>query len=512
MDVIISSRFETKTKKREYKTMLNTKHGVIYYDRKDGEDAHFRRPLHLLTISSGNWLDRMLPAHDFHCPNLLVDFCEVAETEELTHLWIMDGVCTPNKELFENALPVWDLFASWVINDEEIAAAVEQEQAEENLLISVTGCRRPKGGKHFFTLCFPGNCQWSWMDSDVTPKMLLQVVKVMEDAFHVPVGTGPTTVGMKLLEDIHKEQGKDKKKLRKPDVDLAAIPFDKAARTIIWQRPLSSAEKTKQYLHKVDKNSDFLRACLENELGTSNPVHVFNSQGIDENLPGVWHVTRIHPDSASAALPTLLWRDAEWISTPLVKMLQKMGYEVLISEGYQFPTHDTLLEKWARLLWDTRQAFKLASADMTRSAIYREAHERAYDGVKDIAATTVGLFSSQSQDIQKTWKYRPDWWCQVVGQARALMFYNMLKVQKESGLTPLLVYIDAMLFVSDEEDIEKALPGLAIRSSLGTFKHVWTLPLTDEVQGILDSGKGEAQKLGALNDLAESSLDGSSTL
>lgn len=479
-------------------TQQNTSHGVLYA-------AALPDHLTLLTIKNGKWIEQDISVQ-FH--RTLIGLCTIAEGCQFTHLWVMPDVCHPDRAFYQEAVTEYDLFASWQINDPEIANAFELEDGEENLLVSVTGCRRPKGGKHFFTICFPGNCQWSWCDEGIAPKSLLQTVKLLEDALGVPVGSGPTTVGMRLVEAIVGEPGKNKTKLKKPDVDLAAIPFNQAARTIIWQRPLAGDERTRNYLHKVDKHSDFLRACVGCQVGVGTPVKVFTDQGVDEGLPGIWHIVKLSPEHASLRFPPHLWRDAQWASTPIVKMLRRIGYTVTIVEGYQFPNHAPLLGHWALALWETRQQFKAQSQDtLLFSVARRECYARAYDGIKDIAATTMGVFATQIADIQRTWKYRPDWWAQVVGTARALMFYNMLKVDQECGLTPVLVYVDSLLYVSDEPDVAQALPGLALRPALGCYKHEWTLPMSHQVLAILDSEEGEAWKMGQLNDLAEGNAD-----
>jgi len=127
-------------------------------------------------------------------------------------------------------------------------------------------------------------------------------------------------------------------------------------------------------------------------------------------------------------------------------------------------------------------------------------------GVKEVAVDTVGLTSYGGFDTaERTFKQRPDYKLQAVAGNRATIFYNMIKVQKEVGITPLMVYIDALYYLSPEPDASLAIPGmLDKKDSLGGYKNEgWTLPVDQQVRAILTSDDAISKKLQALNPMVE---------
>ena len=421
----------------------------------------------------------------------LYSMCAMAVEYGFTHLWIMPGVCVPDKEWFFEAAACldWDLLPTWQWGEDD--ALANEFATDLNLLVSCTGCRRPKGGQHWFTIIFVAQTQWSWATDDLTSARLLEIVGNLETSLGVPVAAGPTTVGTKLLQKIH---AKRPTLLAAPHTDLSEIPFAQAARDLRWERPLTIAELASTYLHKFDKNSAYLRSCQEEYVGVGEPEHLTTSHVYTANndicLPGIYKIQLRHMREESL-LPPPLWKDAEWVAAPILKMLLKYGAIVSAEEAWLFPSTARTLRPWAEKLWDSRLAFKQAGK------------QEEADGIKDIAASTAGLFNSEK--LKGTWKYRPDWWSQIVGGTWAMMFYNMLKFAAESGAYPVMAYTDSLFYISDEK-----LPGEAVRgilshqNSLGGYRHEWTLPLQEpDVRDAIDSNAPLNLKIGVLNDLAE---------
>jgi len=82
---------------------------------------------------------------------------------------------------------------------------------------------------------------------------------------------------------------------------------------------------------------------------------------------------------------------------------------------------------------------------------------------------------------------RPDWWAQIAGRGRALLFARLAQLVKR-GTMPVLLDADAFWLVSNDPNPLTAVPGLL--SSAGrwigyTLGYEVPLPLTPEVRDAL---------------------------
>lgn len=462
---------------------MNTAHATL---SKDG----------LLHIHNNTWIGAGIG----HTDRKLSELCQLCAARKITHLWVMpDTEIIPNRFFFNEATTEWDLFAAWDI-DEQLARDLGQEPR----LISVTGCRKPKGGQHWFTIGFPEQCEWSWYDSTMAPKQLLQIVRYLEKALDVPVGPGPSTVGIKLLEQLnaaHKEW------IEAPGINLSELHWQDASRDLVWPQELMSIPRH-GYLHKFDKRSAYLRACVAEKMGVGTPTHVFHGQGILEKKVGLWKCRLQGNFSQAKNLPPL-WPyegDTAWLTRPIITLLRQQGCNVKADEGWVFPQEHFVLAEWAKDLYAARQSFR----DEPDKWKHRPSAEAARDGTKDVATKTVGLFASdvlrQENDLafrnkgKGVWKYRPDWNAQVVSQHRAVMLHNILKGLGEADLSPFMVYMDALYYITDGPTPE--IPGLNIGPALGAYKYEWTLHIDAQVQRALMAGVGVGGKLSQLNRIA----------
>ncbi len=473
---------------------MNTKHGVL---NKDG----------LLMIQDKQWKEIAIPIKH---PTSLDSLCELALLARLTHLWIWPDLgVTPDVTFFNESCENWDLWPTWTI-DEEIAEAT----GETRQLISATGCKKPKGGQAWINLCWPENSQWTFCDEDLTPRKLLQTINIMEKELGVPIGAGPTTAGTKLLEAANENH---KHWLDPPAADLPVEELKLAAKEIIW--PGAGAIEIPPgalYLHKIDKNSAYLRACVAAVFGSGTLTHVFHDQGLSEGRVGIWYVI-IQSWPLRPGLPPIAREQEGWFTGPMIKLLRDTGHMISVEEGYQFDIPPgqkgahKILAKWAGDIFDARILFRQAKQKAT-GEFQRDCYENAEYAMKDIATSTVGLFSSaklgsESQKLwqakrQRIWKFRPDWHAQAIGTHAAIMHYNIIRLIEENDVELAMVYMDAIFFFSGREDL--TLTGVDMTpDKLGAYKHEWTQPLTPEIRHILASGDAINIKIGMLNDLAE---------
>lgn len=454
-----------------------TKHGVLHQGilttlEREGTQWGVSHPLLTLPVS-------------------LSSLCSLALDKGLTHLWVYPDVCTPDEAFYQQARSQWDLFPSWVYPTD-----FPLEDGVTNELVSVTGFKLPKGGQARISVIFPLNTQWQWIDEQTSPKMLLQVIKYLETQLQVPVSGGATTVGMAYLEECNFNL---EDRLEVPTVDLSALPFRESAQDVIWQQgDLKQVLYKGWFLHKLDKNSAYLRSCVEEKMGVGNP-RLMSGDAYRDNFPGIWYC-RVD-GYMNARLPHPSWypygQESHWFATPMVKCLRKMGYTVHILRGYSYEECEPTLKKWAQYLWDIRSSFR-NDTDKWKHPVARQ---KAALAIKDIYTSTLGLINS---DIVKgTWKFRPDWHSQILAGVRATMFYNMTKFA-ESGYYPVIVYMDALFYITPHQDIEQDIPDiLKHRNSLGGYKHEYALPVDEQVKNILMSSGNIAHKVGQLNKLAK---------
>ena len=468
--------------------MLNTKHGVY----ANGQ---------ITMIAPGRWDVRQLTF-----AKTLDALCQIAVEYKLTHLWIMDDAMVPNNAFFEASQAEWDLMPNW----ESYGADEEPTQDDDTaLLMSVTGCKRPKGGQQWFSICWPAQTNWQWCQNIDNGKSLLQIVKYLEEYLDIPIGAGVSTVGGRLLKNLNV---KHPERLIKPIYDLRDVPFRESARNMIWQAPradMLALLEGKQYLHQYDKNSQYLRACVNVQVGVGDPINIVGDvlSMIDNAVlkcPGIWkciiNPSHTYDDEIASHLPPLLWHTeteedgAVWLATPILNILMSNGGDIDIVEAWFWPNHAPTLQKWGKKLWEARNALKDDKRPLTNEAA---------QGIKDIYVGGIGIMSASGYRLSETWKYRPDWHAQIVGDSYAVMYHNLWKYAQQ-GHYPVLVYVDATYYASNDPDPEIAVGDITKnKGGLGGYKHGWTLPIDERVREILlDELLPLTRKLGALNALA----------
>src|SRR6266516_7631406 len=243
-------------------TMPVTKHGVL---TKDG----------LLTIKGGQWQPTR-----FQVSSPPLDFLyEMAQAHELSHLWVMrDCDILPEKRYFEAGCEKWNLVATWKdLKELNIPGHV-------NELVAATGWRKAERGdfQKARTVCFPYNSKWHFCkEPQLNAKQLLITIDYLQRAFDVTLGASSGTVGMKMIEKINSNHPEW---LQIPEIDLVnEAHFDRSsAQDLIWQRALHHDETSMKYLHKYDKNSAYLRACVNEMFGYGTPVHVEGAAEFDK--------------------------------------------------------------------------------------------------------------------------------------------------------------------------------------------------------------------------------------
>lgn len=442
----------------------------------------------LLQVIENRWRQRSVPPET---PASLDALCQLAVDERLTHLWVLDEV-EADAAYYESASATWDLRANWTYPPGRILPP-----GRINLLSSVSGFRRaPRGGQRHIRIMFPKHARvpWRWVRQAAAREALLTIL-YLERALEIPITGSAPTAGVRLLEKMQ-QKGHHPEWLEIPNLDWNLLPFRfrDVAEDLIAERPLLPEEHAAGYLHKIDKNGAYLRACVAEMFGVGTPelVNVCHPQ---EKRPGIW---RCSFDPISLPGLPAVWGGGPWLVTPILQSLRSTGHDVHVHEGYVWNESHGIFKRWAETLWNVRQGFRLGSY---KEQTWKSAPVRvlAEDASKQIATATIGLTSYQGFEAE-TFKFRPDWKAQIVGGVRARMFANLLKLQQEQGITPIITYIDGMYLLSNESDINRAASSLLNKPDvLGCFKPEWSLPVTEELRLTLNSNLTIVEKLQVFN-------------
>lgn len=390
-------------------------------------------------------------------PFVLTSVMQKALECGITHVWTnVDFPTFPNVK-DKCTLDGWDLLV----------------QRKGTKLKSVTGWIP---GKATVTVIFIRDSRWAqgryentW-GKVCTPKQLLTTVSNLEKKLQVPVGASPGGTGWKLLEKFHGEWVKNA-----PTVDLMRMHMFAgivgSSHDLVFQNTYTEGK----YLHKVDRNSAYLYSLtFDLSFGVGNPVHDPNGIKADGKNPGVWNCNVFPTDEALDGYPA----GSYWLATPMINLMRHLKYDVEVVHGNYWPKENAhqSFSKWAKFLWDARQSFPADSFE--RQAI------------KQIAVGTVGLASYGSfEEDEETSKKRPDIKCLTVARTYELMYHSILKFRRQTGLSPLMCYMDALYYTSDTPSKDFLAPLLVKQGDLGGFKYEGHIEITDDIRDVLSNSK-----------------------
>jgi len=331
-------------------------------------------------------------------------------------------------------------------------------------------------------------------------RSLLATVTYLDQTLARPVIDSPDLVAHQLLTDLTLDQPASW--LRSSPVDLHTLPskdgatalMTESAGDLVWMRPLTLVEQRQRYLHKYNHFSPYLEACTSVQIGAAAPEFSSNGRAYDGIRPGIWHV---HAEQAGSIfdgkrLPHCV--DGEWISTPQVKCCQDIGYRVYVQEGYYWSQSHELLKRWSTTLWQAAERLH------TQGYRHGQGKANASHTIKLLAQLGVAILAKEANN--GGWA-RPDWWVQIVGRSRAILFSHLASLARK-GTMPALVDRDALWVVSDDPNPLTAVPGLvAAHRWRGFFVgYEVPLPLSSEVKAIFRTAEPPDQVALALDTMA----------
>ncbi len=349
-------------------------------------------------------------------------------------------------------------------------------------------------------LTFPEYAGWGWDFTDA--RSLLATVSYLQQVLTRPVADSPDLLAHALLNDLTHDAAVSP--LRSSPVDLYAlscsgatpVPLRQCARDVVWMRPLSVMEQRQRYVHKYVHLSWHLQAACGAPLGEGAPQYCASGRAYDGVRPGIW---RAHAERAGSVfdgkqLPSGL--DGEWMSTPQVRCCQDIGYRVQVREGWYWQEAHDLLKRWGTTLWQA------ASRLHVHTQVYRHALGRANALHSITRLAELGISILAQEQAVGGWS-RPDWWVQVVGLGRALLFAQLVRLVSK-GTMPVLVERNAFWVISDEAHPLSAVPGLVTAQRWRGYTAGYGAPLllTREVRDAFKRAQHAGELALALDTLA----------
>ncbi|MGW5335984.1 telomere-associated protein Tap [Streptomyces bauhiniae] len=254
-----------------------------------------------------------------------------------------------------------------------------------------------------------------------------------------------------------------------------------------WVRPvdlLTDEECTLPFAVGLDLNTAFLAAAARLVVGLSAPDH-FVSPKFNPKIPGSWLVDLSHVE-VDPRLPSPFTPDGTrptepaWYQTHTVAYAQELGYNVTPIEAYLRRETGAYLDPWHDRL-KTAYVDTLADLGVTRDLddrAFLEAMERHKDVDPALAAVLVAIKATVKGGIGKlrerpqgkrykegerwpalqrpTW--RPDIRAAVISKARINMHRKLINMAKMTGLYPLAVLSDCVVYPSPGDSLLDFLP------------------------------------------------------
>jgi len=152
------------------------------------------------------------------------------------------------------------------------------------------------------------------------------------------------------------------------------------------------------------------------------------SPPFDKNIPGYWHVTA-YPGQPFE-LPPLASPPPCWLTTPAVDVLEELaGEPVPISAAWVWPDSGRVLGSFYERLRAARQIPGIPS-----------------EAAKNVYTVTIGRLQARYHGERPSELNRPHWRRSIVAQARANMHRRILRVRAASGLLPVAVNVDELVY------------------------------------------------------------------
>jgi hypothetical protein len=396
---------------------------------------------------------------------------DLAIEMQLTHLWLLPSC----------HFSLWNDDASLDSQRWDALIYAQKQGQWKGYISSVVGRRLQPRRTDNVRVIFLEQSNWHF-PSDVTAAQFTTMLEKVERVLGVPMAGSPTSVGLRYLEKVD-ERYYRRYFAKSSEVDWDALK-EVSVPAISWFPSVASVPPG-IFVHCYDRNSSHPYAASQEKFGVGEPI-IQEGGTFKHLLPGLWDVEIDSLDKFDSRLPPLLWKSYAWVPTPLLRIAQIAGCNIRVKQALIWPQHAPVFERWAKDLWKFRQASPEGSQE-------REA-------IKRIMNDTVG--GTRYDDGSQDETFRPDWYAIIKGSERGVVWYKAWKLAKDTGVYPVGCYSDALYYLSPESDPDRAVPGILDHAtSLGGYKHVWTLPVTPTVQAIFAAKMSPALRIGEFKKL-----------
>lgn len=238
--------------------------------------------------------------------------------------------------------------------------------------------------------------------------------------------------------------------------DTADTRFTLIEHNFSWHRPwgdLEEATKAMRYAVAFDHGVHFLNPWISTALGVQGlRRHVGQDAAWDGTeapaylLVDRWPVTdRRIPDPANAT-KAVVEQDRVWVTSHTMRQLEKI--DPLL------PASLTVHESWT---WEVTSRYLDKAGTLLKEARYGQDRYVSETAKMIYSATTQKLAAREHNRSYHLW--RPDWRDMVMGASRTAVLDLVLTVRDATGLTPLVVDRDTVIYPSTSADPAQAWPG-----------------------------------------------------
>lgn len=330
-----------------------------------------------------------------------------------------------------------------------------------------------------------------------TAATLARRLALLAGALRFPWAVSPASTGIDLMIAA---RPKEWKRIFAPADSDFAKKFQIFEADIDWSRTLSDAEAKCRYVHAFDRGGSYAAGIAGLELPIGEPEHHPDGMVFDRKLPGYWLIEI--PDAADWRYPNplnpmgLSISEPKWVTTPTLERAAQLGYEPEILEAFVWRDHGRVLVPWYERIRDARTALDIEGD--TDALLAREQNKVIY-------THTIGMLNSDMHLAGRP-GYSPERHHHIVAKSRANIMYRIAKIGEDSGVWPVAVTKDTVLYVSDERDPQLAWPGdqKQFGRGFGNYKSEGSALLSDHLQYLDGKGYRGKSELIAPNEWAAS--------
>lgn len=290
---------------------------------------------------------------------------------------------------------------------------------------------------------------------DPSPAAVARRLQLLADALRFPWKFSGQTTGINIMKQARPARSWTPREWidvvmapsttpRPPAMTHVTAAFD-------WCRPPGTDELNLRYVHAYDRGGSWAAALAGLELPIGEAVHHPEGIAFKPNICGYWLIEI--PDPANWNYPHILnpkmarFTAPKWVCTPTLERAAELGYEPEIIEAWTWPQHGRVLNGWYERFRDAATILDTDDPDA----------QAARDQAKVVRTRSFGTLLSRSFEGRTC--YSPERYLFAVAKANANIIYRITQIGETTGVWPLAVHADTILYASNDPDPLTAWPG-----------------------------------------------------